>query len=86
MNKNALSANSEIAATVMVDFSFNMGTHYAKKIKIDFCAGKFWANFPTPDKKLGQTRFSHQKFKATLTLPSFMIIQPIEERRTVLRR
>ena len=81
--KMMLSTNSGIAATVMVDLRFDMGIHCAKKSKSTFVRG----NCPTPKtKKLDQTRFSHQKFKATLTLPSFMTIQPIEESGTVLRR
>ena len=36
-----LSTNSDIAATVMVDFRFIMGIHYAKKSKSTYVRGNF---------------------------------------------
>ena len=66
-----LLTNSEIAATVMVDFRFNMGIHYAKMSKSTFVREDFGEIvLLLTQKKLGQTRFSHQKCKATLTFPT----------------
>jgi hypothetical protein len=65
-----LSANSEIVATVMVDFRLTWEFTAQKKSKSTPVRG----NCPTPDTKnyiIGQPQFSHQKFKATLTLPRF---------------